>query len=41
MKEKGLISSISVGVNEDSYELIKQLKNFNLIPDLQSQGSHK
>ena len=33
MKEKGLISSISIGVNEDSYKLIEEMKSENIIPD--------
>lgn len=33
MKEQKLITSISIGVNEESYELLKTLKNKNLIPD--------
>ena len=33
MKNLGLISSISVGVNEDSYSLIDELVSKNLIPD--------
>lgn len=33
MKEKGLFTSISIGVNEDSYSLLNQLKEDNLIPD--------
>lgn len=33
MKEMGLISSISVGVNEESYELIDELVSKNLEPD--------
>jgi len=32
-KEKGLITSISIGVNEDSYELLEQLSKLNLLPD--------
>lgn len=33
MKEKGLITSISVGVNKDSYDLIEDLVKSKLIPD--------
>jgi len=33
MKEMGLISSISVGVNEESYQLIDELVSKNLEPD--------
>lgn len=33
MKEKGLFSSISIGVNKDAYSLLKQLKEKDLIPD--------
>ena len=33
MKEMNLISSISVGVNDDSYNLIDELVDKNLIPD--------
>ena len=33
MKLNNLVSSISVGVNDDSYLLINQLKNLSLIPD--------
>jgi len=33
MKTLNLISSISIGVNEDSYGLLTQLRNFDLIPD--------
>lgn len=33
MKKKGLISSISIGVNDDSYELIEKLNLKNIIPD--------
>jgi GMP reductase len=33
MKLKGLYTSISIGVNEDSYQLIKDLIDNNLIPD--------
>lgn len=33
MKEHDLYSSISVGVNEDSYQLINKLLQLNLIPD--------
>lgn len=33
MKEKSLIVSISVGVNEPSYKLLSQLHSLNLIPD--------
>jgi GMP reductase len=33
MKEKGLISSISIGVNEDSYKLIEEMRYAYLIPD--------
>jgi len=33
MKEMGLISSISIGVNEESYELIDELVSKNLEPD--------
>lgn len=33
MKEKGLISSISIGVNEDSYNLLNTLKEQNFIPE--------
>jgi GMP reductase len=33
MGEKGLVSSISIGVNEDSYELIDSLVKNKLIPD--------
>ena len=33
MKEKGLISSISIGVNEDAYNLLNTLKEQNLIPE--------
>jgi GMP reductase len=33
MKEMGLISSISVGVNEESYQLIDELVSKNLYPD--------
>lgn len=33
MKEKGLISSISVGIKEEEFSFIATLKNNNLIPD--------
>ena len=33
MKANNLISSISIGVNEDSYELIKKLNSLELSPD--------
>jgi GMP reductase len=33
MKQKKLITSISVGVNEDSYELLKDIVIYNVIPD--------
>ena len=33
MKEKNLISSISIGVNEDSYKLIEDMRYAYLIPD--------
>lgn len=33
MKTLNLISSISIGVNEDSFRLIGQLKTLNLVPD--------
>ena len=33
MKSKGLISSISIGVNEDSYKLVDELKSTNMVPD--------
>lgn len=33
MKEVGLVSSISIGVNQDSYELIDSLVQSDLIPD--------
>jgi len=33
MGEKGLVSSISIGVNQDSYELIDSLVGNNLVPD--------
>jgi GMP reductase len=33
MKEMNLITSISIGVNEDSYELLNQIIEKNLIPD--------
>ncbi len=33
MSEKGLISSISIGVNEDSYNLVDELQENNLVPD--------
>lgn len=33
MKSKGLITSISIGVNEDSYELLIELIKKDLIPD--------
>ncbi|MFA5586329.1 MAG: IMP dehydrogenase [Saccharofermentanales bacterium] len=33
MKELNLVSSISIGVNEDSYNLLTELKNENIIPD--------
>lgn len=33
MKAKELITSISIGVNQDSYELIDKLRYSNLIPD--------
>lgn len=33
MKERDLFVSISVGVNEDSYELLRGLKAANLVPD--------
>ena len=33
MKKKGLISSISVGVNDDSYNMLKRFKIENLQPD--------
>lgn len=33
MKELNLISSISIGVNEDSYQLLNNLKEENLIPN--------
>ena len=33
MKRRGLVSSISVGVNEDSYTLVDELKDNNLVPD--------
>lgn len=33
MKEKGLISSISVGVKEEEYDFIKELAKENLVPD--------
>lgn len=32
-KSKNLITSISIGVNEDSYDLINYLVEFNLVPD--------
>jgi GMP reductase len=33
MKSKGLFSSISLGVNEDSYQLLHDMKNNDLTPD--------
>jgi GMP reductase len=33
MKDRGLVSSISIGVNQDSYELIDSLFERNLTPD--------
>lgn len=33
MKSEGLITSISIGVNREFYDLLKELKNDNLIPD--------
>jgi GMP reductase len=33
MKEKNLFSSISIGVNDDSYDLMNQLRKEDLIPD--------
>lgn len=33
MKSLNLVSSISIGVNESSYELIKELKDLDLIPE--------
>jgi GMP reductase len=33
MKDKNLVSSISIGVNDDSYQLLDSLKSNNLIPD--------
>lgn len=33
MKEKNLITSISIGVNDDSYKLLEELKKEDLIPD--------
>jgi GMP reductase len=33
MKSKNLFVSISIGVNQDSYDLINKLKETNLIPD--------
>lgn len=33
MKEKNLVTSISIGVNQDSYELLDELIQKNLIPD--------
>lgn len=33
MKSQGLVSSISLGVNEDSYKLVDELKSTNMIPD--------
>lgn len=33
MKEKNLFTSISIGVNEDSYDLMNLLRNEELIPD--------
>jgi GMP reductase len=33
MKELGLISSISIGVNQDSYELMTKLYELDLVPD--------
>ncbi len=33
MKEKGLISSISVGVKENEYAFVEELKEKNLVPD--------
>jgi GMP reductase len=33
MKKEGLVTSISIGVNEDSYQLIGELVNEKLIPD--------
>lgn len=33
MKNLNLISSISIGVNEDSYQLLNELKEENIIPD--------
>jgi len=33
MKDRNLISSISIGVNKDSYDLIKQLVEKNMMPD--------
>lgn len=33
MKELSLISSISIGVNQDSYDLIKEMRNNKLIPE--------
>lgn len=33
MHEKGLYSSISIGVNEDTNRLLQQLKSANLVPD--------
>jgi GMP reductase len=33
MKNLGLVSSISLGVNEDSYKIIDEMKSTNMIPD--------
>ena len=33
MKARGLISSISVGVKENDYEFIRELKAQELVPD--------
>jgi GMP reductase len=33
MKDNNLFTSISLGVNDDSYELLEHLKSSNLIPD--------
>jgi GMP reductase len=33
MKSKGLVSSISLGVNDDSYKWVDELKSTNMIPD--------
>jgi GMP reductase len=33
MKNLGLVSSISLGVNEDSYKTVDELKSTNMIPD--------